>query len=835
MSEAAVEAWQAKALQDGHLSSEDPSLLFDLLEPIGHGATADIVKAVDRKTGDVVAIKKFKTKLKTEDDWKDIIKEIVFLKKCRSKYLVNFHGSYLHGKQVWIVMDYCLGSCFDIMELFKQPFAEAEIKAVCWGILKALEYLHSNQKIHRDIKARNILLADTAEVKLCDFGASADVSDRDDRANTFIGSPYWLAPEVIMAMDTGTYSYPADVWSLGITLIEIAETKPPLFHLQAMSALFRIPTNPSPELTTSGWSDNFKTFLARCLDKDPDSRASVKELLQHPFMAGVEEQAKQILRDLIDRSKAAVRGEIDLTVLKESGLISNVRPDASQDSRNLTSVDEAPEDIDESTASEMQSMELTEPPPPVKAPARASKYNTIKLPSSLLREHQESKESSRLDVQMRARRKLQKKQEEALEALTKQQQAEITSIAKRFSEKMTEFQRQCEADEALLSKENQAACDRLEKAQALARKRHEEDLQKYVERKKRESKSTLASQLQDLKRDHRRLVKEEGADKKEMKKLVKEQTTNMQAKRKTEFKATSLAYVDANMKMLRGQQQLAAARLRFEHLEEELRRKETHLEERLQMVITQETDKVHTLMRVHRKQLHELELAYTSEREKLEVAHLQDNHAQTQVNIRRKHTIQARAHDKQLRKLSVHDQEVQEVFRRQTAQLDELQAVKEKQRKGTADRKQVKKLEKMEKQALNEARQSVVAQATIRLNESQIREFNDVRRRQEEEMNELLGFFQERRHHLDKAHQQQIADLEQQIHDQLLAAEKLKKTELSNFQKGRDTKLAHERSKLEELTKETDALVATERERIAELDQVWLTVHMDDRSGHDEM
>ncbi|EGD83328.1 STE/STE20/TAO protein kinase [Salpingoeca rosetta] len=627
MDSATVEKWQTKAVEEGLLNAVDPTLLYEPLEPIGHGATADIVKAIDREKGSVVAIKKFKTKFKSEDDWKDIVKEIRFLKKCESPYLVKFHDSFLHGKQVWIVMDYCLGSCFDIMEVFKKPFAEAEIKAVCWGILKALEYLHGNQKLHRDIKARNILLADSAEVKLCDFGASADVANTEGRANTFIGSPYWLAPEVILAMETGTYSYPADVWSLGITLIELAETKPPLFHLQTMSALFRIPNNPSPELSTTGWSSHFKSFLARCLDKDPDNRATVAELIQ--------------------------------------------------------------------------------------------------------------------------------------------------------------------------------------------------DLQKYADKKKRESKSSLATKLQHLKRDHRRQVKEEGADKKELKKLAKEQTAQLQDKRKSEFKATSLGYVDARMKMLRAQQQIAAARLRLEHLEEELMLKEKHLGQRLDMVVGHETERVHPIMRTHRLQMQELEMEYANEREKLEIAHLQENHAQVQVSTKRKHTVQARAHDKQLKKLSVHDKKVQEAFRRQTAQLDELQAVKERTKKGTADRKQAKKLEKLEKQALNEARQSVVAQATIRLNESQIKEINDLRRQQDEEMSELEAFFEQRREQMLKAHEQQLQELDQHMKDEANAAVKLKATELSNFQKGRDTKLEHERQKFSELEEEMSAVIEAERKRAEELDKAW--------------
>eukprot|EP01147_Barroeca_monosierra_P001070 gene1070-4301_t len=489
MDDSIVEKWQHKAIEEGLLNAIDPKLLFEPLETIGHGATADIMKAIDRERGEIVAIKRFKSRYKTEDDWKDIIKEISFLRECNSPYLIKFHESYLHGRQVWIVMDYCLGSCFDIMELFKVPFAEKEIQAVSLGILQGLNYLHNNQKIHRDIKARNILLSVSAEVKLCDFGASADVATRDGRANTFIGSPYWLAPEVIMAMDTGTYSFPADIWSFGITLIELAELQPPLFNLQTMSALFRIPNNPSPTLTTDGWSQSFHQFLSLCLAKQEDDRSTASQLLQHTFVADISIAAQGILRDLIERSEAVVRGELDISRLTSSGLISNIPESPSQSSTvsNISSTSKLPAVSSECIAEEPPELpELNTPSieklvsrtdnaadensdtgkevePRKQAKAiRDAKFNTLKLPSAnkivtgnllvsfnttcskihiqfvhlqLRREHQQLNESSRLDVQMKGRRKLQKKQEEATRGLGKQQQAELLHVSKKFSEK----------------------------------------------------------------------------------------------------------------------------------------------------------------------------------------------------------------------------------------------------------------------------------------------------------------------------------------------------------------------------------------------------------------
>ena len=135
-----------------------------------------------------------------------------------------------------LVMEYCLGSASDIIEVHKAPLREDEISAICSGVLNGLHYLHSQLRIHRDIKAGNILLTDSGDIKLADFGSAAIASP----ANSFVGTPYWMAPEVILAMDEGQYDGKVDVWSLGITCIELAERKPPYFNMNAMSALYHI-------------------------------------------------------------------------------------------------------------------------------------------------------------------------------------------------------------------------------------------------------------------------------------------------------------------------------------------------------------------------------------------------------------------------------------------------------------------------------------------------------------------------------------------------------------------------------------------------------------------
>lgn len=184
-----------------------------------------------------------------------------FLKQLKHPNTIEYKGCYLRDNTAWLVMEYCLGSASDIIEVHKRPLKEDEIAAICDGVLNGLSYLHEFGKIHRDVKAGNILLTENGTVKLADFGSASIKCP----ANSFVGTPYWMAPEVILAMDEGQYDGKVDVWSLGITCIELAERKPPYFNMNAMSALYHIAQNEPPTLQSSDWSETFKNFVMACL------------------------------------------------------------------------------------------------------------------------------------------------------------------------------------------------------------------------------------------------------------------------------------------------------------------------------------------------------------------------------------------------------------------------------------------------------------------------------------------------------------------------------------------------------------------------------------------
>ncbi|XP_041493687.1 serine/threonine-protein kinase 3 isoform X1 [Microtus oregoni] len=280
-----------KKLSEDSLTKQ-PEEVFDVLEKLGEGSYGSVFKAIHKESGQVVAIKQ----VPVESDLQEIIKEISIMQQCDSPYVVKYYGSYFKNTDLWIVMEYCgAGSVSDIIRLRNKTLTEDEIATILKSTLKGLEYLHFMRKIHRDIKAGNILLNTEGHAKLADFGVAGQLTDTMAKRNTVIGTPFWMAPEVIQEIG---YNCVADIWSLGITSIEMAEGKPPYADIHPMRAIFMIPTNPPPTFRKPElWSDDFTDFVKKCLVKSPEQRATATQLLQHPFIKNA--KPVSILRDLI--------------------------------------------------------------------------------------------------------------------------------------------------------------------------------------------------------------------------------------------------------------------------------------------------------------------------------------------------------------------------------------------------------------------------------------------------------------------------------------------------------------------------------------------------------
>lgn len=269
---------ELKKLSEESLTRQ-PEEVFDIICKLGEGSYGSVYKALHKESGQVLAIKQ----VPVDTDLQEIIKEISIMQQCDSPYVVKYYGSYFKNTDLWIVMEYCgAGSVSDIMRLRKKTLSEDEIATILSDTLKGLEYLHLRRKIHRDIKAGNILLNSEGHAKLADFGVAGQLTDTMAKRNTVIGTPFWMAPEVIQEIG---YDCVADIWSLGITALEMAEGKPPYGDIHPMRAIFMIPTKPPPSFRDPDkWSPEFIDFVSVCLVKNPKERALATDLLQHVFI-----------------------------------------------------------------------------------------------------------------------------------------------------------------------------------------------------------------------------------------------------------------------------------------------------------------------------------------------------------------------------------------------------------------------------------------------------------------------------------------------------------------------------------------------------------------------
>ncbi|XP_063148465.1 serine/threonine-protein kinase 10 [Candoia aspera] len=289
----------------------DPNDVWEIVGELGDGAFGKVYKAKNRETGDLAAAKVIETK--NEDELEDYIVEIEILATCDHPYIVKLLGAFYYDSKLWIMIEFCPGGAVDATMLeLDRGLTESQIQVICRQMLEALDYLHGKKIIHRDLKAGNVLLTLDGDIKLADFGVSAKNIKTLQRRDSFIGTPYWMAPEVVMCetMKDTPYDYKADIWSLGITLIEMAQIEPPHHELNPMRVLLKIAKSDPPTLNyPSKWSPAFRDFLKTALDKNPETRPTATQLLEHPFVSKV--TSNKALRELVAEAKAEVMEEIE--------------------------------------------------------------------------------------------------------------------------------------------------------------------------------------------------------------------------------------------------------------------------------------------------------------------------------------------------------------------------------------------------------------------------------------------------------------------------------------------------------------------------------------------
>ncbi|KAJ3412960.1 hypothetical protein HDV05_008675 [Chytridiales sp. JEL 0842] len=316
---------------------DDPETIFKLLEHIGTGSYGEVFKAKRITTEELAAIKIIR--LEEGEELDEVLNEVNFLRDCSYKNVVSYMGCYLKRgpfkgqKNIWIIMEFCGGGSVEgAYKAMKTPLTEEEISCIIRESLCGLSFLHECSKIHRDIKCGNILLTEAGEIKIADFGVSTQLTKTFSKRNTFIGTPYWMAPEVITSEQQGTsYDSKADIWSLGITAIEMAECKPPMFELHPLRVLYMIPKLDSPSLKDKErWSEKFHDFVRLCLEKDPDKRPTASELLQHPFVKP-HEDAQKVVMNLIKRSREAKKARMKSPNSKLTGHFTKPQEEVEQD------------------------------------------------------------------------------------------------------------------------------------------------------------------------------------------------------------------------------------------------------------------------------------------------------------------------------------------------------------------------------------------------------------------------------------------------------------------------------------------------------------------------
>uniref|UniRef100_A0A3Q3KYT4 Serine/threonine-protein kinase TAO3 n=1 Tax=Mastacembelus armatus TaxID=205130 RepID=A0A3Q3KYT4_9TELE len=805
---------------------DDPEDVFCDLHEIGHGSFGAVYFARNSYSNEVVAIKKMSYNGKqTTEKWQDIIKEVKFLGQLRHPNTIEYKGCYLKDNTAWLVMEYCLGSASDLLEVHKKPLQEMEIAAITHGALLGLAYLHSHSMIHRDVKAGNILLTELGQVKLADFGSASIASP----ANSFVGTPYWMAPEVILAMDEGQYDGKVDIWSLGITCIELAERKPPLFNMNAMSALYHIAQNDSPSLQSNEWSDPFRSFVDYCLLKIPQDRPSSGELLRHDFVR--RERSQRILIDLIQRTKDAVRELDNLQYRKMKKILyqekhngpmgesqeeeevggrrrGNLGSNHSIPSTSLStgsqssSVNSIQEVLDDS-CSEMTMMHPQDYSSPLDSSPHTKKVKLhlqTSLSPQVTKQIHEHEQESELREQMSGYKRMRRQHQKQLIALENKLKAEMDEHRLKLQKEV-----ETQANNAYIELEKLAKRHAVQTEKETALADEKKFQQQIVTQQKKELTTFLDNQKKQYKLCKEKIKEEMNEDhstpKKEKQERLSKHKENMQhsqAEEEAHLLAQQRIFYDRNCRAFKRKVMIKRHDLEQEQIREELNKKKTQKEMEHAMLIrhdesTQELEQrqLKTLQKLrmdlirlqHQTEL-ENQIEYNNRRERelhrkhvLELRQQPKNLKALELQIKKQFQDTCKVQTKQYKALRHHQMEVTPKAEHKTV----LKALKDEQTRKLAI------LAEQYEQSINE----MMASQALRLDEAQEAECQALRQQLQQEM-ELLNAYQSKiKMQTEAQHEREQQKLEQKVSLRRAHLEQKIEEELVSLQKERTDRIKH--------------------------------------------
>ncbi|KAF0025383.1 hypothetical protein F2P81_022264 [Scophthalmus maximus] len=769
---------------------EDPEKLFTDLREIGHGSFGAVYFAHDIRTNEVVAIKKMSYSGKQSNEkWQDIIKEVKFLQKLRHPNTVEYHGCYLREHTAWLVMEYCLGSASDLLEVHKKPLQEVEIAAITHGALQGLVYLHSHNMIHRDVKAGNILLTEPGQVKLGDFGSASIVAP----ANSFVGTPYWMAPEVILAMDEGQYDGKVDVWSLGITCIELAERKPPLFNMNAMSALYHIAQNESPVLQSNHWSDYFRNFVDSCLQKISQDRPTSDVLLKHHFLC--RERPMTAVMDLIARTKDAVRELDNLQYRKMKKILFHEAHNGPAPEGGDEEEDVEQYMLRTGTVNSMESSHSL-PSMSISASSQSSSVNsladgsddsgemammqegehTVTSNSSVLHKPliQEHEQGSALREQMSGYKRMRRQHQKQLMGLENKLKAEMDEHQLRLDKELENQRNSFSMDGEKLSKKHQGIQEKETKAVLTEEKKFQQHI---LAQQKKELTGLLESQKRQYRARKEQLKEElnenQSTPKREKQEWLvhqKECLQQLQAEEEAGLLRRQRQYYELQCRQYKRKMVLARHNLEQDLLREDLNKKQTLKDLECAMLLR------------HHESTQELEfrqlgLVQRTRAELIRTQHQTELTNQMEYNkrreqeLRQKHAVEVRQQPKSLKSKELQiKRQFQDTCKIQTRQYKALrnhllENTPKSDHKAVLKRlkdEQTRKLAILAEQYDHSINDMLSTQA-LRLDETQEAEYKVLRMQLQQEL-ELLNAYQSKiKIHTDTQHEREVKDLEQRV------------------------------------------------------------------------